>query len=313
MSAAKIAATERAPACFYVQRANHTMIDFRNILFPVSMSDQDHRTAPYVQAMARRFRSTVVMLHVQEFAAEAYAPADLLTPAILEFTQEVNQTRRKQFESFLAAEFEGIPLQRVVAEGDPAHEIAACAKTRDIGLVMMPTHGYGRFRRFLLGSITAKVLHDVNCPVWTSVHTPEISSANADGCGRLLCAVDIDAREVRVIRWAAEFAETNHCELQLVHAIPGAWSTDTEKGPPFGEFLFRLAKEELERLQKQAGTSLPAVIRGGKPERVLHQAAEELKPDLIICGRGDLNHPLGRLHTHVYSIIRESPCPVISV
>jgi len=289
------------------------MIDFRNILFPVSMSDQDRRIAPYVLAMARRFHSTVVMLHVQEFAAAAYAPAELLTPPVLEFTQEVNQTMRKQFASFLTAEFEGVPLQRVVADGDPAHEIAACSKSYDIGLVMMPTHGYGRFRRFLLGSITAKVLHDVNCPVWTSVHTPELSPANADHCGRLLCAVDIDSRDVRVIRWAAEFAEAKHCELHLVHAIPGARSTDTETNPPYSEFLFRFVREDLDKLQTQAGTSLPIIVRGGKPERVVHQAAEELKPDLIICGRGDLNHPLGRLRTHVYSIIREAPCPVISV
>jgi len=35
---------------------------------------------------------------------------------------------------------------------------------------MMPTHGLGGFRRFLLGSVTAKVLHDADCPVWTGVH-----------------------------------------------------------------------------------------------------------------------------------------------
>ena len=35
----------------------------------------------------------------------------------------------------------------------------------------MPTHGFGPLRRFLLGSVAAKVLHDAQCPVWTSVHT----------------------------------------------------------------------------------------------------------------------------------------------
>ncbi len=37
----------------------------------------------------------------------------------------------------------------------------------------MPTHGYGPFRRFILGSVTAKVLHDADCPVWTGVHLEE--------------------------------------------------------------------------------------------------------------------------------------------
>jgi hypothetical protein len=37
-------------------------------------------------------------------------------------------------------------------------------------LIMMPTYGMGSFRRHLIGSVTAKVLHDVACPVWTAAH-----------------------------------------------------------------------------------------------------------------------------------------------
>jgi len=32
---------------------------------------------------------------------------------------------------------------------------------------MLPTHGRTPLRRFLLGSVTAKVLHDRTVPVWT--------------------------------------------------------------------------------------------------------------------------------------------------
>ena len=48
------------------------------------------------------------------------------------------------------------------------------AKANQIDLIMMPTHGYGRFRALLLGSVTAKVLHDADCPVWTAVHREEV-------------------------------------------------------------------------------------------------------------------------------------------
>ena len=39
--------------------------------------------------------------------------------------------------------------------------------------MIMPTHGYGVFRRFLLGSVTSKVLHDLGCPVLTGAHLTE--------------------------------------------------------------------------------------------------------------------------------------------
>jgi hypothetical protein len=45
--------------------------------------------------------------------------------------------------------------------GDPAHAITDFVASNKVDLVMMPTHGYGPFRQLLLGSVTAKVLHDV--------------------------------------------------------------------------------------------------------------------------------------------------------
>jgi hypothetical protein len=38
-----------------------------------------------------------------------------------------------------------------------------------------------------------------------------------------------------------------------------------------------------------------------------------LQADVVIIGRGHVKEPLGRLRTNSYAIIRESPCPVISV
>ena len=53
---------------------------------------------------------------------------------------------------------------------DPATAIISFAETNGVDLIMMPTHGYGPVRSFLLGSVAAKVLHDARCPVWTSSH-----------------------------------------------------------------------------------------------------------------------------------------------
>ena len=57
---------------------------------------------------------------------------------------------------------------------------------------MMPTHGRGPFRRFVLGSVTAKVLHDAPCPVWTSAHLDENSTPMPSNLSNILCAVDLD-------------------------------------------------------------------------------------------------------------------------
>jgi nucleotide-binding universal stress UspA family protein len=53
------------------------------------------------------------------------------------------------------------------------------ARESAFDLIMMPTRGRGRFRAALLGSVTAKVLHDSACAVWTAAHaeTPGYSAS----------------------------------------------------------------------------------------------------------------------------------------
>ena len=288
------------------------MIDFKRILFPVDMSDEDRKAVPFVKAMADWFGSQIHMLYVEEFIYPICIPEDV-TGAAYAAALDYRKGRQAEFDSFLATEFAQNTVHRALADGNAAREIVCYAKANDIGLIMMPTHGYGGFRRFLLGSVTAKVLHDAACPVLTGVHTPELHSEDPIKCDRLLCAVDIQPPEVRVVRWAAEFAARRRCEVQLVHAVQGAHDKDDESDEPFREFLFKSAHEAIESLQKEAGTAFPVCVRGGKPEHVVHDVAQDLGADLVMIGRGELNHPLGRLRTHTYSIIRESPRPVISV
>jgi hypothetical protein len=42
-------------------------------------------------------------------------------------------------------------------------------------------------------------------------------------------------------------------------------------------------------------------------------AAREDQAGLVLTGRGTLAHFAGRLRTHVYAIIRDAPCPVLSI
>ena len=63
----------------------------------------------------------------------------------------------------------------------------------------------------------------------------------------------------------------------------------------------------------EAGTNLEAALEGGDVARVVRRATKENHADLVVIGRGISHERFGRMRTHVYSIIREAPCPVISV
>jgi nucleotide-binding universal stress UspA family protein len=255
------------------------MINFKRILYPVDLSAQSRAVAPSVAAMAQRFDSEVVLLHVTD--ATAAEP---------------------EFDQFAADALTGIPVVRELLAGDPAHQIVSYAEEHKADLIMMPTHGHGPFRALLLGSVTAKVLHEVHCPVWTSVHAEQMTSHSPARWKRVLCAVDTEEHAVSVLQWASEFARQQSLELQLVHAVAGADAMWTEESnPSMYEFLFHTAREQLAKLQVRAGTKLEIRLMGGSVGSAVHQAALDYDADLIVIGRGPS------------AIIRAAPCPVISV
>ena len=285
------------------------MPSFKHILFPVDFSEQDSRIAPYVVCMARRYGARVTMLHAVEIPIVGY-PDGMYTG--FDFQGMLEQGKQR-VESFLANEFHHIPTTRLMLEGDPAWRIGEYAEKEKVDLIMMPTHGYGPFRRFLLGSVTAKVLHDVKCPVWTSAHTPEKLAPPAGY--RNVCAVDISSDNLPLLRWATLFACEQGATLKLVHAIPAAKVPGAlePEGGTFRTFLFDMARQQIRKLQQEAGTNVETVLEGGDVAHVVRKAAEANECDAVVIGRGVIHELFGRMRTNVYSIIREAPCPVISV
>jgi nucleotide-binding universal stress UspA family protein len=287
------------------------MPKFKHILFPVDFSEQNCSMAPYVECLARRYGARVTMLHAVELPIVSYADGPIYSA--MDFQGMIDDGKQR-VESFLRSEFQDIPTTRLVLEGDPAWRIAEYAEKEKVDLIMMPTHGYGPFRRFLLGSVTAKVLHDVKCPVWTSAHRPE-KPASHGGYRNILCAVDIWSRNLPLLRWASLFASEQGATLKLLHALPAAavpGALDAEGGR-FRTSLFDMARQELRKLQQDAGTSLETVLEGGDVAHVVRKAAEANQCDLVVIGRGVIHELFGRMRTNVYSIIREAPCPVVSV
>ena len=195
--------------------------------------------------------------------------------------------------------------------GDPAREIVRYATNAD--LIMMPTHGRGPFRRFVLGSITAKVLHDTPCPVWTLAHLDAEHPPAPPSLTNVLCAVDLDDAGIHTLRYAANFARDMGAKLTVAHAVPAVETLpEAYLEVEFRADLMEAARKRLADMQTLAGSEAVICVGSGNVARFVSDAAEAHKAGLVIIGRG-AKGPLGRLRTHDYAIIRECPCPVLSI
>jgi nucleotide-binding universal stress UspA family protein len=264
------------------------MFPISRILLPMDFSDQCLVMLPYAQAVATKYNAELILLHVENDNELAKAGGDQL---------------------------QDFDVRRVLYDGDPADAIVGFAKSEKIDLIAMPTRGYGTFRRFLIGSVTAKVLHDVTCPVLTGVHMEEQPAARLEKFSNVLCAIDLGPQSTNVIKWASQLATGLHSQLGVVHAVPPP--------SPGLELLFsddwrkevaNMARQNIEKLLSANGAGAATVhIQEGEVAKAVCAAAREAESDLLVIGRGPKDRMAGRLTIHSYAIIRQSPCPVLSI
>jgi nucleotide-binding universal stress UspA family protein len=71
--------------------------------------------------------------------------------------------------------------------------------------------------------------------------------------------------------------------------------------------------DRLRMLVRAAGFEAGCYVERGDPHKAVPAKARELAADLVIIGRGCSHDIAGRLRAQAYGIIREAPCPVLSV
>jgi nucleotide-binding universal stress UspA family protein len=278
------------------------VLTIKKILFPTDFSESCVGAARYAEALAGRFDAGLMLLHVVGMGEHALA-------------EELLPARKTRLDQFLADELKYFTVGRMCVAGDPAQTIVETARLWQPDLVMIPTHGLGFFRRHLLGSVTAKVLHDLDCPIWTGIHSEKAPTLEEIVCRRVLCAIDLGERSRKVIEWAKEMAAEYDAELGIIYATLGveAAAVGTYIDEEFQRTLIAEARTRIEKLQAETGTDAAIYINAGDPARVVSCGAKDFNADLVVIGRHGAEGVAGFLRHNAYSILRTSPCPVISI
>jgi nucleotide-binding universal stress UspA family protein len=283
-------------------------MEFKSILFPVDFSARSGAAVPFVKELARLFDCPVYLLHVVEHPA--YFAFGM--PFIPEtHWAEMRKRAGCALAGIAGEDFEGVNATPVVRQGDAATEITAYAEQHGIGLTAIPTQGSGRFRAALLGSVAAKMLNDLRCPVWTMAHSERDEVTT--GIHSILCAVKLDTDSRLLVREAAELGLRTGATVRLVHAVAGE-EAGVQRGMDldFQRFLKDCAVTSVARLQHETGTGFQVCMETGTPSQVIAQAARHHQGNLVMIRRSKVHQFAGQLGTDVYSIIRDSPCPVLS-
>jgi nucleotide-binding universal stress UspA family protein len=288
------------------------MIPFKRIVFPADYSAACEDAVPYVVEAATRHSASLVVLHAYQASTVYASELGLATPG-MPLPAEIQQTEETRLAEFSARAFPGLkPVLRLVND-DPGRAIVEAVHRDGADLVMMPTRGLGVFRRLLLGSVTAKVLHDVSCAVWTGVHSPGADGKPQVPYRTILCAVNADDEAASVMKAASLLAAEYGAQLSIVHVVElpaGSWDIDIS---PYRNAVQSAARNRIMSTRAELGIEAPVLILDGPPPESIRNIALDRQADLVVVGRGHAQDAVGRIWSQLYSVVRDSPCPIISV
>ena len=140
----------------------------RTILVPTDFSDDAevaiHAAHRLLAGLERDAR--LILVHAFNLPIEytAYGPI----PTSVNYLQDTGlEAERRLFEIAQPLQREGLTIETLAHEGDPARVIAEEAESRGADLIAMGTHGRTGLRHLLLGSTAERVVEYAPCPVMT--------------------------------------------------------------------------------------------------------------------------------------------------
>jgi nucleotide-binding universal stress UspA family protein len=293
------------------------MVTFSRILLPVDFSERCLGMTHYARALAEKYGAEIILLHVVNpiFIAPDIGTA---SPAAIAVPPGLIAEKNKLLAAFATPELAGLSVRRLVYEGIPEMQIVDIAKSEDVQLVIMPTHGYGIFRRFLIGSVTAKVLDDSPAAVLTGIHMEKHLHDGKEEFPTIACAIDLEATSAPTLLSAARLATDFGAKLGVIHVAPPERQGSSPKPADLQPQLEAQVAAELAKSNFAfAPGRLVSSVQAGDIAPTICGFAERIGAKLLVVGRNQGEEiggkPNGRLCTQTYSIIRQSSCPVLSI
>jgi nucleotide-binding universal stress UspA family protein len=298
---------------------------FRNILFPTDFTAHARSALKYAAAFARAEHGRVVLFSVQT----GPVPANLmmLPERILRDEEKLwlLQLRTQVRDLITDPLFQGLEVEPVIVEGEPANEIAKAVREYDIDMVTVVTHGRRGLARALFGSTAEEIIAEAPCPVLT-IRPPQHDFVHHRGSetevrlNRILLATNFRPSSIPATSVAREMAAAHNAELHAVHVIGDYFEQISVMFPEGGgSALTRMRDDVQARMQSFAGEGdgrIKTHIGEGRPYAEIVRQAAEIDADLIVIGttvHASLFGGAPGLGSEIERVVRNAPCPVLCV
>lgn len=263
----------------------------KRVLVPLDGSPLAEQILPYARLLADVFKAPVELLTVDD--AEASAP---FKPAIGDGADDYLKTIAGQFPAPIGVSF-------TVELGRPAEVIVKRAMLDAGCVIAMVTHGRSGIKRWLLGSVAAKVAQATENPLLLVRATGQAEAKSKPSFNSIIVPLDGSVVAESVLPTVLEWAQSMRAEVVLARAyeLPTTayYRADGASGaeafiPSFEELVAAMSREAREYLDAKVkelraqgcARVRVAILAGPAAEQIIDVARNTPESLIAICTHG---------------------------
>jgi nucleotide-binding universal stress UspA family protein len=256
----------------------------KTILCAIDFSDFTDTILSYSVELCKKYDAKLFLVHVT---------TDLKT--LLEHNETtldveaLQKSNIRNAQEFLENSAKGLAVENeiVIRQGTPADAISRFASEQKADMVITATHGNSGFKRFLLGSVTEKLMKTLHCPLLIlPMHGNDVRSPAGFEMKlkKILVGCDFSPDSKLAVDYGLNLAQEFQAELYLLHVVKPS--------------LYKDEREEFDKLciqlDGQLNDMVPEACRDwcmakttlleGEPYMELTNYANEHDIDLVVLG-----------------------------
>jgi nucleotide-binding universal stress UspA family protein len=278
---------------------------YERILVPTDGSPVSWQALPYAELVAKKFSSSLELLYCLDTEE---IPDDVAATVENELIKELQR---------VAGELpKNLKTECVVASGRPADVIVDRAATEPGNLIALCTHGNHGLNRWILGSVTTKVVQAARSPVLVVRARSEKARIDSPRIDKIVVPLDGSDLAEKALSHAVAIAKSFDAEVVLIRAyqtrLPGSsirmYKVTEIVRDAAASYLERIA----EQLRPQGLKNISCEVLHGRPAGEIIDYASKIPNSLITLsshGRSGVGRwMLGSVTT---AVIRHIEQPVL--
>jgi len=298
------------------------MIDIKKILVPVDFSEPSKKAMNYGLSLALQFNARLVLAHlvpsstalVYTFPTESFA-----------YEREQVKQAKSMLPSLIPMEYrDRVNLQTIVKIGDVRSELLGVIHDEKIDLLVMGTHGRNVVERFLLGSLTERMLRKVPVPILTVSHLDPAKEIHAIGpvpLRHVLYATDLSSNAAIGLNLAAELARGAGARLTVLHVLKAVGNMYCGvEGGFLDEEIDNLREDAYKKLKLSIPEDMhkdlkvtPMMLEGDAYQKIVEFAGEQDVDIIVMNLQSRTPFERALLGSTAERVIRTAHVPVLSI